>query len=111
MGQGAVGIECREDDAELHALLAPLNHETTSICVRAERAMNSYLNGGCQVPIGGFAELNQDTVHLIGRVGSPTGDVLLEAEATGTCPITVGETVAKALLEQGAGDILASLEG
>ncbi|MBO1255915.1 hydroxymethylbilane synthase [Alteromonas sp. 5E99-2] len=111
VGQGAVGIECREDDAELHALLAPLNHETTSVCVRAERAMNSYLNGGCQVPIGGFAELNQDTIHLIGRVGSPAGDVLLEAEATGTCPITVGETVAKALLEQGAGDILASLEG
>ena len=115
VGQGAVGIECRNDDTELHALLAPLNHANTALCVQAERAMNRSLEGGCQVPIAGFAELpsnNQETeIHLIGRVGMPDGSVLLEAQATGVDPQKVGERVAQQLIEQGAQKILANLGG
>ena len=54
-GQGAVGIECRTDDVQVQALLAPLADAETTYCVRAERAMNNHLQGGCQVPIGGYA--------------------------------------------------------
>ena len=54
-GQGAVGIECRVDDEEVKALLAPLSDATTTTCVLLERALNTRLQGGCQVPIGGYA--------------------------------------------------------
>ena len=80
VGQGAVGIECRNDDADLIALLAPLNHFETSIRVTAERAMNAKLNGGCQVPIGSFAELNGQHITLRGLVGSVDGKVMLHAK-------------------------------
>jgi hydroxymethylbilane synthase len=109
VGQGAVGIECRTDDAEIQALLVPLNHTETDLRVRTERAMNKRLEGGCQVPIAGYAELRNGILHLSGRVGTPSGETLLQADASGTDPQTVGEAVAEALLAQGAGDILASL--
>ncbi|MDU0353499.1 hydroxymethylbilane synthase [Paraglaciecola aquimarina] len=111
VGQGAVGIECRNDDAELIALLAPLNHLETSIRVRAERAMNAKLNGGCQVPIGSFAVLNNGQVSLKGLVGSVDGQTLLYAEQTGSTEQAelIGEQVAEQLLAQGAGEILAAL--
>ena len=57
VGQGALGLECRADDVELLKIIQPLQHEETSICVRAERAFNAYLEGGCQVPIAGYATL------------------------------------------------------
>lgn len=111
VGQGAVGIECRNDDAELIALLAPLNHAETATRVRCERAMNAKLNGGCQVPIGSFATLEQQQVTLKGLVGSPDGKTLLQATASGTFEQAeqVGEQVAQQLLDQGAGEILAAL--
>ncbi|WP_054774894.1 hydroxymethylbilane synthase, partial [Methylogaea oryzae] len=60
MGQGAIGIECRADDAEINRLLAELHHADTAVCVSAERALNARLQGGCQVPIAGYAELDGD---------------------------------------------------
>lgn len=112
VGQGAVGIECRNDDAELIALLAPLNHPETAIRVRAERAMNAKLNGGCQVPIGSFAELNSEQVTLRGLVGSVDGKVILHAKHTDTLENAeqLGERVAQMLLDQGAADILNALQ-
>ena len=111
VGQGAVGIECRNDDAELIALLAPLNHTATATRVTAERAMNARLNGGCQVPIGSFAEIHAEQLHLTGLVGSPDGKVLLLASAT--APLAqaaeLGQQVADDLLAQGAGEILQAL--
>ncbi|MEP1445349.1 MAG: hydroxymethylbilane synthase [Paraglaciecola sp.] len=111
VGQGAVGIECRNDDLELIELLVPLNHTETAIRVKAERAMNAKLNGGCQVPIGSFAELNGQHITLRGLVGSVDGKVLLHAEHTDVLENaeTLGEHVAHLLLEQGAGDILSAL--
>jgi len=109
VGQGAVGIECRNDALELQGLLAALNHQTTATCVLAERAMNAKLEGGCQVPIASFAQLNNGIISLRGRVGTPDGKTLLKADATGQDPEEVGVQVAEKLLSQGAADILSSL--
>lgn len=111
VGQGAVGIECRNDDAELIELLSVLNHPQTAIRVTAERAMNAKLQGGCQVPIGSYAELNDDDLYLRGLVGSVEGDTILRAEITGKKEdaAMLGEHVANALLLQGADRILAAL--
>ena len=111
VGQGAVGIECRDDDAELIALLKPLQHDTTYYRVTAERAMNARLQGGCQVPIGSFAQLNGDTLELKGLVGEADGSRLIEATASGsvTDAEVIGQKVAEQLLAQGADTILAKL--
>ena len=113
-GQGAVGIECRQDDKGTLALLAPLAHHTTTLCVTAERAMNTRLNGGCQVPIACFAELdgNGSTMTVRGLVGEPDGSRILRSELSGPASdgMKLGITVAEALLAQGAQEILARLD-
>ena len=83
VGQGAVGIECRNDDEQLIELLAALDDAPTNLRVSAERAMNERLEGGCQVPIGSFATLDDDTLTLTGMVRRPDGTQLLFASATG----------------------------
>lgn len=112
VGQGAVGIECRNDDAELIALLSGLNHSDTAVRVTAERAMNARLQGGCQVPIGSFATLDNDTLSIKGMVGQPDGSALLFAQAQGQRDDAeqLGIQVAEALLAQGAGEILQALQ-
>ncbi|MGO4894660.1 hydroxymethylbilane synthase [Flavobacterium sp. W21_SRS_FM6] len=111
VGQGAVGIECRNDDEELIALLAPLNHLETATRVIAERAMNARLNGGCQVPIGSFAEIDNGTIRLRGLVGSPDGQTLLQASASAPVAeaVSLGTQIAESLLSQGAAKILNAL--
>lgn len=110
-GQGAVGIECRLDDVELHALLAPLEHTETRIRVLTERAMNRALQGGCQVPIGAYALVQGDEIWLRGLVGSPDGTQVIRDEIRG--PLTDGEalghTLAQRLLADGADGILAEV--
>lgn len=110
-GQGALGIELRSNDAETARLVSVLHHEPSARCVLAERAMNTRLNGGCQVPIGGFAELQQDRLHLRGLVGSVDGRQMLFAEAGDLAEHAeaLGALVAGQLLEQGADQILAAL--
>jgi len=112
-GQGAVGIECRSADREIHALLAPLHHADTADRVRAERALNKHLNGGCQVPIACYAVLEGDQLWLRGLVGEPAGGALLTADARAPrgAAETLGVQVAEALLAQGAGDILKAVYG
>jgi len=111
VGQGAVGVECREDDDETLELLMPLNDAPTHARVIAERAMNAALEGGCQVPIAGFAEIHDETLHLRGIVGSPDGKRMLKAEITGpaTDARELGAELAQQLLDQGAGEILNSV--
>ena len=108
VGQGALGLECRATDQAVLDLILPLLHDETDICVRAERAFNAYLEGGCQVPIAGYASLNQGQLHIEGRVGSVDGATLLKVELKGTPEQAeqLGETLAQKLLEQGAGDLL-----
>ena len=112
-GQGAVGIECRSADPEIHALLTPLHHADTAVRVTAERALNKHLNGGCQVPIACYAVLEGEQIWLRGLVGEPSGGVLLSADARAprTHASELGVQVAEALLAQGAGDILKAVYG
>ena len=114
-GQGAVGIELRSDDSELLDLLQALHHEPTSLRVTAERALNRRLQGGCEVPIACYAELEAagSELWLRGLVGKPDGSLLLRAE--GRAPVAeaeaLGVAVAEDLLAQGAGAVLAEVYG
>ncbi|MHA6494856.1 hydroxymethylbilane synthase [Pseudomonas borbori] len=112
-GQGAVGIECRSADSEIHALLAPLHHRETALRVTAERALNKHLNGGCQVPIACYAVLEGEQLWLRGLVGQPDGTLLLSAERRGPAEEAeqLGVDVAEALLAQGAAAILQAVYG
>jgi len=113
IGQGAIGIETRVDDERTNSLIAPLNHMPTHICVSAERAMNERLEGGCQVPIGGFAQLNGDALYLRGLVGRPDGSVVIQGEVEGEADdaVKLGVYLANDLLNRGAGEILKDVYG
>lgn len=113
VGQGAVCIEARADDRELNALLARLDHAPTACCVRAERAMNAALEGGCQVPIAGYAELAGNELHLRGLVGAPDGSRMLRAEIRGPAEQAedLGRALGERLLAQGAKQILDRVYG
>lgn len=107
-GQGALGIECREDDLELREILSALHETKTAACVGAERAMNAVLGGSCQIPIAALAQYENRTLHLTGRVGDLKGLRLVEASASGTLKNAekIGKTVAAALVQQGAKQII-----
>lgn len=107
-GQGAVGIECRTDDETIKALLAPLGCEETRIRVIAERAMNRALEGGCQVPIGSYAIIENDQVFLRGLVGAVDGSEILTSEVRGNIANAeqLGTDLAATLLADGADKIL-----
>ena len=111
VGQGAVGIECRLDDTRTHALLAPLNHDETAIRVQAERAMNTRLEGGCQVPIGSYAELTDGELWLRALVGAPDGSQMVRGERRGKPHDAeqLGISLAEELLDNGAREILADV--
>ena len=110
-GQGAVGIECRTDDVQVHALLAPLADAKTTYCVRAERAMNNHLQGGCQVPIGGYAVLQQGQLYLRALVGDIDGSRIIRAEGKSAVENAevLGVKIAEQLLAQGADKILQAI--
>lgn len=104
--QGAIAIECREDDAGTRALCAALNHAPTRACVEAERAMNRALHGSCQVPVAAFARHVEGGLHLVGLVAAVADGRAVRAEATGDDPDALGREVAQLLLDQGAGAML-----
>ena len=108
IGQGAVGIECRIEDDFINELIAPLNHPATRTRVLAERAMNLRLEGGCQVPIAGYAELDGETLLIRGLVGRPDGTEMIRGEIAGRADEAeyLGTTLAEDLLARGAGVIL-----
>ncbi len=107
-GQGAVGIECRTDDVAVQQLLAPLADAETTSCVLAERAMNHHLQGGCQVPIGGYAVLRDSELYLRALVGSVDGSTIIRAEGKSAVENAdvLGVQIAEQLLAQGADKIL-----
>ncbi|MET0004497.1 MAG: hydroxymethylbilane synthase [Candidatus Thiodiazotropha sp.] len=111
IGQGAVGIECRVDDPRVNDLITQLHHAETAYCVGAERAMNQRLNGGCQVPIAGYAMLESDNLWLRGLVGEPDGSRIIRGEVEGKTQEAraMGEGLADRLLEWGADEILKAL--
>ena len=111
VGQGVLGIECRQGDEGAESLIATLNDADSAACVSAERAMNQKLGGGCQVPIAGFAELDGEELALRALVASIDGARVLRAN--GRAPrgegALLGASVADDLLSQGAGAILAEI--
>lgn len=111
VGQGALGIECRSRDEAIKNLLKPLNHAKSASCVQAERAMNHYLHGGCQVPIAGYATLDNETLTLSGLVASLDGQTVIRACLSDHVANAhaLGVKVAKSLLDQGAGPLLETL--
>lgn len=110
-GQGAVGIECRTQDIETLKLLDCLHHVDTATRVVAERAVNAHLQGGCQVPIASFAELDGEELYLRALVGNLDGSIIIRSEIRGDRHQAehLGLTVAEDLLSQGAEEILAAL--
>ncbi|MFC4808987.1 hydroxymethylbilane synthase [Paenibacillus sp. GCM10023250] len=117
VGQGALGIECREDDADVRGLLALLNDEETAMTVAAERSFLGELNGGCQIPIGAHARVvkpggeGAPVLELTGIVGSPDGSVLLKETVRGEDPAALGAEAANRLKAKGADRILADVRG
>lgn len=111
IGQGAVGIECRENDDRIMSLLAPLDHADTHTRLAAERAMNHRLNGGCQVPIAGYSVLEGEQIYLRGLVGRPDGSEVVRDEIRGPASqaAELGTELAEKLLAQGAEAILKDL--
>ncbi len=111
IGQGAIGVECRSGDKPINEMLAKLHDFNTGLCVAAERAMNARLNGGCQVPIAGFAEISGDQLAMRGLVGSPDGQQIFRSEGIGSVKDAqqIGTKVAEDLLSQGAGKVLQAL--
>ncbi|GAX90503.1 hydroxymethylbilane synthase [Effusibacillus lacus] len=106
VGQGALAVQCRSDDKDMIELLSVLDHEPTRMEVMAERAFLGKLNGGCQVPIGGFAESHDGLISLRGFVGTPDGSTLLKEFAEGNRPEELGLEVAAKLMDRGAFEIL-----
>ncbi len=111
IGQGAIGIECRQGDTQTESVIRALNHSDTYTCVTAERAISQTLLGGCQLPIAGFAELNDESLRLRALVGSPDGSKLCRSEKIGhkNSPVELGQSVAADLKAQGADKILAKV--
>lgn len=111
IGQGAVGIECRRDDPRINALIAHLHDNTTAQRVFAERAMNRRLQGGCQVPIAGYAEIDHGVLLLRGLVGAVDGSTILRGEIAGSPANAeeLGVVLADDLLSRGAEQILEPL--
>lgn len=107
-GQGAVGIEIRANDSNIKKYLAPLDNANSRAQIIAERAMNTHLNGGCQVPLGCFATTNHETLTLNGFIGEPDGSVILKTTQTGSIahPKEIGIAAAIDLLNQGAAPII-----
>ena len=111
VGQGAVGLEAREGDKETLALLSVLDHEDTADRIRAERALNKGLEGGCQVPIACYAMLDGDTLHLQALVGEPDGSEIVQGDISGHRKNgeQLGKELAEDLLSRGAKEILEKL--
>jgi hydroxymethylbilane synthase len=113
IGQGAIGIETRLDDDRVQPLVAQLNDDETATRVSAERALNEALEGGCQVPIAGYAEISDGVIRLRALVGSPDGSALVRGAVSGRPEdaVALGRALAEDLLSRGAGRILAEVYG
>ncbi len=108
-GQGALGVECRADAAELIALLADLQDDSVASCVLAERAVSAGIGADCSAPLGAHAVRTEDGISLQARLGAPDGSRMLEAAGTGEDPLALGQAVAADLNAQGAPELLAAI--
>jgi len=110
-GQGALGIEIRAGDAATGSLLKFLDDPASRASTTCERALLNKLGGGCQVPIGAFAEVTGQMLHLDAIVARPDGSQILRESRQGTDPQQLGEAVGETLLRRGADAILNEVYG
>ena len=110
-GQGALGIEIRANDTKMRELLGFLNNSDSRAATICERTLLNKLGGGCQVPIGAFAEVKDGKLRLTGVVARPDGSEVLREQQTGTDPVELGERVGNTLLKRGADKILEDVYG
>ncbi|PID15653.1 hydroxymethylbilane synthase [Sporosarcina sp. P34] len=106
VGQGALAIECRDDDTELLNELAKLTDESTWIELQAERTFLNEMDGSCQVPIGGFAKFDGNEVEMTGFIASPDAIQVFRETVKGKDPVAVGKEVSKILRDQGAAEVI-----
>jgi len=113
MGQGTIGIEAREGDEATLARIRAIEDADTAVRTRAEWALNRRMQGGCEVPMGGYAELDDDRLRLRGLVGEPDGSRLIEDEVSGAADDAeaLGSELAERLLAAGAEAILERMRG
>lgn len=111
IGQGAIGIECRAGDSDIEALIAPLNHKNTALCVQAERSFSRRLFGGCQLPIAGQANIIGNEIELVGLIARADGNDVIKGQLKGNINDVdaIGITLAESLLERGGDKILSEL--
>jgi hydroxymethylbilane synthase len=111
VGQGALAIEIRRDDNTARAILRFLDDADTRQAIECERALLGSLGGGCQVPIGAYAEKRGPELHLNAMVGRPDGSQILREQASGRDPEVLGRQTAQELLKRGADKILSEAYG
>ena len=111
VSQGAIGVECRSNDAEILKLLALINDDDTAICVRSERALLNELEGGCQIPIAAYGIIENDSLILNGLVASLDGSRLIKERLAGKKAESeeIGRSLAQKLTALGADEILAEI--
>jgi hydroxymethylbilane synthase len=105
-GQGAIALECREDDGAVAAAVSPLHHPESGRAVAAERALLAGLHGGCNVPLGAYAVGEDGAVRLTAFVARPDGSGLLRGQARDPDPLRAGAALAEQLLARGAGELM-----
>ncbi len=112
VGQGVVVVECRAADTQTRRYLRALDHEETRLQVRAERAFLAAIGGGCQVPLGAHARVENGQVAIVGMIARPDGSLVLRDEVLGDlgAPEKVGEELARRLLDRGGREVLRELE-
>jgi hydroxymethylbilane synthase len=111
VAQGAIAVEVRSEDADTQALLAPINHEPTALCVAAERVFLARLDGSCRTPIAGLARLDSERLHFRGMIFSPDGAQCFEAERAGppAGALKLGEEAAELVLAEAGPEFLAGM--
>lgn len=112
VGQGVIGIECRDGDSDTLTLIQPLMDQRTWVCIVAERAMSAYLEGGCDVPMAGHAIIADGQLKIAGLVSSTDGRRVVRDNAVGEIDdgVALGRKLGAALLAAGAGTILEELQ-
>jgi len=110
-GQGALGIEIRAGDSATRQHLAFLDDAAARATTTCERALLNKLGGGCQVPIGAFAQVRDGGLHLVAIVADPDGSKVLRESRAGSDPVQLGESVGETLLQRGGDAILEAVYG
>jgi hydroxymethylbilane synthase len=110
--QGTIGIQCRQDDVPVMALIEPLMDKATALRSTAERAVAAALQGSCQVPLAVYADFSDESLRIRALVGTPDGKRILRSESAGPRDAAgdLAQAVAADLLSQGAGEIIAALD-